>query len=188
MEHKCWAGGEEEMRRRVRDQGTCSIIALEAGLPVAQLYLRAYRAGFRSEGLYDGAWWADLRVVEDRVALPSRTALLGCWHVGRVREPDGTDREAPEYRGRGLGRALLEGAIAWLRGGAPFEALAAKATDCEDRRYLSFVGGLPLPVFESLGFERLASFDDPDFPTDAERNPALAGGDHPGRFHLVRLA
>jgi GNAT superfamily N-acetyltransferase len=187
LERKCWVGGEEEMRRRVREQGTCSIIALDGELPVAQLYLRAYRTGFRSGGLYDGAWWADLKGVEDRVELPPRTAVLGCWHVGRVREADGTDREAPEYRGRGLGKALLEAAIDWLRSESPFGALAAKATDCEERRYINFVGGLPLSIFESLGFERIASFDDPYFPPAAQQGPDLRVAEHPERFHLVLL-
>jgi GNAT superfamily N-acetyltransferase len=187
LERKCWGGGEAEMRQRVREQGTCSIIALDGELPVAQLYLRAYRPGFRSGGLYDGAWWADLKGVEEVAELPRRTVLLGCWHVGRVREADGTDREAPEYRGRGLGKALLQAAIDWLRSAAPFEALAAKATDCEDRRYINFVGGLPLSIFESLGFERIATFEDPYFPPAPERHPDLALAEHPERFHLVLL-
>jgi GNAT superfamily N-acetyltransferase len=188
LERKCWRGGEEEMRRRMREQGTCSIIALEGGLPVAQLYLRAYRTGFRSpNGLHDGAWWADLKGVEDRAELPTRTAMLGCWHVGRVREEDGTEREAPEYRGHGLGKALLEAAVDWLRTGTAFEALAAKATDSEDRGYISFVGGLPVSVFESAGFERVASFDDPYFLAAPEAVPAEAVAERPARFHLVRL-
>jgi GNAT superfamily N-acetyltransferase len=185
MERKCWIGGEEEMRRRIREQGTCAIIALDAGVPVAQLYLREYRAGFRSEGLYDGAWWADLKGVEDRVEIPPGTVMLGCWHVGRLRESDGTEREAPEYRGHGLGKRLLERAVEWLRSESPFRALAAKATDSEDRRYINFVGGLPLSTFESVGFRRLASFDDPYFPSGSELDPALAVADQPARFHLA---
>jgi GNAT superfamily N-acetyltransferase len=185
LERKCWAGGEEEMRRRIREQGTCSIIALDADLPIAQLYLRAYRPGFRSDGLYDGAWWADLKGVEDRVELPAGTVMLGCWHVGRVRETDGTEREAPEYRGHGLGKRLLEGALDWLRSESRFRAVAAKATDSEDRGYLNFVGGLPLSTFESVGFRQIVSFDDPYFPSGPDLNPALAVAEHPARFHLV---
>ena len=116
------------MRQRLEDQGTCSIIARDAGRPVAQLYLRAHRPGFRSPGgLMDGAWWADLKGVPGTVSLPSRTALLGCWHVGRVRLPDGTEAEAEEYRGRGLGIALLEAAADWLRTpGSPFRRARRK--------------------------------------------------------------
>lgn len=156
---------------------------------MAQLYLRAYRRGFRAaRGAYEGAWWADLKGVEDRVALPVRTAMLGCWHVGRVRETGGEEREAEEYRGRGVGVGLLRHAIDWLRAGsAPFDALAAKAADCEARPYLNWLGGLALPTFTALGFESLASFEDPYFGELAERPEVWAGVAHPARFHLVLL-
>ena len=38
LECRCWRGGEEVMRSRIEAQGTCSIIGLDAGRPVAQLY------------------------------------------------------------------------------------------------------------------------------------------------------
>jgi GNAT superfamily N-acetyltransferase len=189
LERRCWRGGEEEMRRRVRDQGTCSIIALDAGQPIAQLYLRDYREGFRSpRGLHDGSWWADLKGVEDAVTLPPRTAMLGCWHVGRVRDADGTEREAEEYRGRGLGIGLLRAAVDWLRSPeARFDALAAKGTDSEDRAYIGWIGGLPASAFESLGFERVATFEDPYFVAEPEAVPDTAVAEHPARFHLMLL-
>ena len=186
LERKCWAGGEAEMRERMAAQGTCAIVALDDGVPVGQLYLRAYRPGFRAEkGLWEGAFWADLNGVEDRVELPERTLMLGCWHVGRVRDADGAEREAPEYRGRGIGKALLEGAVAWLGAQDRFTALAAKATDSEDRGYIGFVGGLPLSAFTEAGFERLASYDDPCFLADPGVVPESAVAEHPARFHLV---
>jgi hypothetical protein len=189
LERRCWRGGEEEMGRRIEDQGTCSIIALDAGRPVAQLHLRGYVRGFRSpRGLHDGSWWADLSGVEDEIELPARTAMLGCWHVGRVREADGTETEAEEYRGRGVGAGLLAGVVDWLRSAAaPFDALAAKAADSSDRGYLGWLGGLPLGAFESLGFERRASFDDPYILADPEAVPESAVAEHPARFHLVVL-
>jgi len=189
LERRCWAGGEEEMRRRIRECGTCSIIGLDRGRPVAQLYLRAYQRGFRAaRGAYEGAWWADLKGVEDRIELPARTAMLGCWHVGRVREVDGEEREAEEYRGRGVGIGLLRRAIDWLHAGsAPFQALAAKAADSEARAYLNWLGGLALPTFNELGFERLASFEDPYLEELAERPEVWSAAAHPARFHLVLL-
>ena len=189
LERRCWRGGEEEMRQRLEDQGTCSIIARDAGRPVAQLYLRAHRPGFRSPGgLMDGAWWADLKGVPGTVYLPSRTALLGCWHVGRVRLPDGTEAEAEEYRGRGLGIALLEAAADWLRTpGSPFDALAAKATDSEDRGYIGWIGGLPRSAFAALGFQCLATFEDPYLLAEPEAVPESALAEHPARFHLMLL-
>jgi GNAT superfamily N-acetyltransferase len=189
LERRCWAGGEEEMRRRIGDQGTCSMVGLDGGRPVAQLYLRDYQRGFRApRGAYEGAWWADLKGVEDRIELPARTAMLGCWHVGRVREPDGEEREAEEYRGRGVGLGLLRHAIDWLRAGSsPFEALAAKAADAEARAYLNWLGGLALPTFTELGFEPLACFEDPYIQELAERPEVWSGVAHPARFHLVLL-
>ncbi len=189
LERRCWRGGEEEMRRRIDEQGTCSIIVLDDGRPVGQLYVRAYEQGYRSpSGLHDGSWWADLSGVEDRVALPSRTAVLGCWHVGRVRERDGSEREADQYRGRGVGVGLLRGAAEWLRlDQTPFDALAVKATDSADRGYIGWIGGLPASTFESVGFERLATFEDPYLLAEPEAVPDSAVAKHPARFHLMAL-
>jgi GNAT superfamily N-acetyltransferase len=189
LERRCWAEGEEEMHRRIRENGTCSIIGLDGGRPVAQLYLRAYQRGFRAaRGAYEGAWWADLLGVEDRAELPAGTAMLGCWHVGRVREEDGEEREAEEYRGQGVGIALLRQAIEWVRSGsAPFEALAAKAADTEARAYLNWLGGLALPAFAELGFEPLATFEDPYIEELAEPPEVWSTAAHPARFHLVLL-
>lgn len=187
LERRCWRGGEAEMAARIAAQGTCSIIALDGGRPVAQLYLRTYQPGFRSPGgAHDGAWWADLAGVEPETTLPSRTAMLGCWHVGRVREADGTEREAEAYRGRGLGIALLQAAVTWLQQpDTPFDALAAKAADSEDRGYLGWLGGLPLPLFVAEGFRPLTSFDDPYFLPRPANLPAHVNVPHPARFHLV---
>jgi hypothetical protein len=189
LECRCWRGGQEEMRRRMLEQGTCSIIALDAGRPVAQLYLRGYEPGFRSpRGLHDGSWWADLSGVEHEVELPARTAMLGCWHVGRLREADGAETEAEQYRGRGIGGGLLAGAVDWLRSGeAPFDALAAKAADSCDRGYLGWLGGLSLGAFEALGFEKRASFDDPYILAELEAVPESAVAERPARFHLAVL-
>jgi hypothetical protein len=187
LERRCWPGGEAEMRDRIEAQGTCSILALERGRPVGQLYVRAYIPGHRSpKGLHEGSWWADLSGAAGGLDLPERTAALGCWHVGRVRETDGTEREAPEYRGRGLGIGLLRGAVAWLRSGeAPFEALVAKAADTEDRAYLGWLGGLPLPAFVGLGFRPLLTYEDPYILAEPSAVPVDARVEHPARFHLV---
>jgi len=156
---------------------------------VAQLYIRAYQRGFRAaRGASEGAWWADLKGVEEQVELPDGTAMLGCWHVGRVREADGEERQAEEYRGRGVGIALLRRAIEWVRGeSSPFQALAAKAADTEARPYLNWLGGLPLPTFTELGFEPLASFEDPYIEEFSERPEVWSTATHPARFHLVLL-
>jgi GNAT superfamily N-acetyltransferase len=187
LERRCWFGGEDEMRHRITDQGTCSIIAVDEGRPIGQLYLRAYEPGYRSPaGLHDGGFWADLKGVEPEAELPARTVMLGCWHVGWARNADGTETEAPEYRGRGIGVALLKAAIDWAESEAsPFDAVAAKATDSEERSYISWVGNLPLPVFEAHGFERLESFDDPYFLAEPDAVPDSVVAERPARFHLV---
>lgn len=189
LERRCWRGGEAEMERRIGTQGTCSLIVVDDGRTVGQLYLRAYEPGARSpSGLHDGAWWADLKGVEGHVSLPERTAILGCWHVGRVRLPDGTEAEAEEYRGRGLGIALLEAAVRWLDAGSgPFDALAAKAADTEERAYLGWLGGLPHAPFEALSFRTVATFDDPYLVAEPDAVPeaARAVTEHPARFHLM---
>lgn len=179
------------MYRRIEEQGTCSMIALDAELPVAQLYLRRYRHGYRSPGgMLDGSWWADLKGVEERadldVELRDPTLMLGCWHVGRVLVSDGTEQEAEQYRGQGLGIALLEAAMKWCQGRPEIPALAAKATDSAERSYIGWIGGLPLKAFEELGFARLATFDDPYFVAEPQHVRAAGDVEHPARFHLVR--
>ncbi len=189
MERRCWKGGEAELLDRITGQGTCALLALDRGRPVAQLGVRAYRPNLRSPGgLHDGAWWADLAGIETQVALPERTAMLGCWHVGRVRGPDGTEREAPEYRGQGLGTALLREAVAWLRSGAaPFDALAAKAATIDTPVYLGWLGGLPRSLFLELGFRDLGAFTDPYLAAEPEAVPEAARDPQQARFHLVVL-
>lgn len=189
LERMCWRNGETEMRDRIERAGTCAIIGLDDGRPVAQLYIRAYQPGFRSQrGMMEGDFWADLKGVEPDIELPGDVALLGCWHVGRTREPDGEEREAEQYRGRGVGVALLKGAIEWLnQPDTPFGALAVKATDSEARSYIGFVGALPRVEFETLGFECLATFDDPYFVESPENIPAEVEAEHPERFHLMLL-
>ena len=191
LERRCWREKEEEMYRRIDAQGTCSIIALDGDLPVAQLYLRLYQHGHRAPGgMMDGSWWADFKGLEDdaetEMDLPDPTLVLGCWHVGRVLLSDGSEKEAEQYRGRGLGIALFEGAMSWCRSRPEIEALAAKATDSAERSYIGWVGGLPLSAYEELGFTRLATFDDPYFLAEPERVPETAIAEHPARFHLVR--
>lgn len=182
------------MRERLASQGTCSIVAVvngdgdeNAGRPVGQLYVRAYARGFRSPaGLRDGSWWADLKGVEGVVSLPERTAMLGCWHVGRVRDREGRESEAPEYRGQGVGLGLLRGAVEWMRSGAsPFEAVAFKSADCAERPYLEWLGGLPWVDVEPLGFERLALFEDPYLVAEPEAPSPEARVPNAARFHLV---
>jgi len=189
LERRCWPGGEAEMRGRIEAQGTCSLLALDGGRPVGQLYVRAYVPGYRAPGgLHDGSWWADLAGAEEGLTLPERTAALGCWHVGRVREADGTEREAPEYRGRGIGVALLRGAVDWLRSGAgPFDALVAKTAGTERREYLGWLGGLPLGEFTALGFQPLLAFQDPYLLAEPDAVPVEGRVEEPARFHLALL-
>ena len=189
LERMCWHNGEAEMLRRIQSAGTCSIIALDDNNPVAQLYIRAYQRGFRSErGMLEGDFWADLKGVEPETILSPDVAMLGCWHVGRTRDADGKEHEAEQYRGQGVGVALLKGAIAWLNhDNTRFSALAAKATDSEARSYISFVGALPRVEFEALGFECLTTFEDPYFLESPENIPAEVEAQHPARFHLMML-
>jgi GNAT superfamily N-acetyltransferase len=187
LERACWGGGEEEMRRRIERDGTCSILGLDDGRPVAQLYVRAYQPGYRApRGLHSGEFWADLKGIEAEIALPERTALLGCWHVGRVRDRDGREREAEQYRGRGVGIALARGAIDWLkRFETRFDALAVKAGASEDRSYLGYVGVLSRAMLESVGFRCMASYEDPYFAEEPDALPAEIQVDNPARFHLM---
>ena len=185
LERRCWPGGEDEIRRRIHDQGASSILALDGARIVGQLYIRAHQPGFRApSGLHDGGWWADLSGIEDQVSLPARTALLGCWHVGRTRDAQGEEHEAPQYRGKGVGLALLQGAIDWLDA-APFDALAFKAADSDARPYLGWLGGLPHSLVEPLGFRTLATFDDPYLLAEPEAPPPEARLPNAARFHLV---
>ena len=187
LERRCWPGGEEEMSARITTQGTCSLIALDAGRPVAQLYVRAYQRGYRSPGgLHDGSWWADFSGADETLTIPVRTAVLGCWHVGRVRDPDGAEHEAAQYRGRGIGVGLLEAAVAWLHAdGTPFSALVAKAAEHEDRTYLGWLGGLPEGAFTVLGFTRAGTYDDPYILAEPGAVPEAAAVATPARFQIM---
>jgi GNAT superfamily N-acetyltransferase len=188
LERRCWSGGEAELRRRIAAQGTCAVVALDGGRPVAQVGLRRFAPAFRSPAaLHDGSWWADLAGGPE-VPFPHRTALLGCWHVGRLRDSDGREYEEPSYRGRGIGTALLDAAVAWLRSGdAPFDALAVKAADDDSPAYLGWLGGLPRPLFEQRGFVPIATYDDPYLRGEPGAVPAPARTDHWARVHLMLL-
>ena len=189
LERQCWPGGEAEMGRRIDEQGTCSFIALDNGRPIAQLYLRTYEPGFRSGGMHDGAWWADLAGAEGALDIPAgRMGLLGCWHVGRIRDADGTEHPAPEYRGQGLGIRLLEAAAEWARSPAsPYDILAAKAASTEEKSYLGWVGGLPVSLFVERGFIDLGEFDDPYMRDGVDEIPPEARVETPWRFNLAAL-
>ena len=187
LERRCWPGGDEEMRARIVAQGTCSLIALDAGRPVAQRYIRQYERGYRSPaGLHEGSWWADFSGADETLALPARTAVLGCWHVGRIRDADGAEHEAAQYRGRGIGVGLLGAAVDWLHAdGTPFSALVAKAAATEERAYLGWLGGLPESAFTSLGFTRAGSYDDPYIRAEPAAVPAAATVATPARFQIM---
>jgi len=187
LERMCWGGGEDEMRRRIERDGTCSIIALDEGRPVAQLYLRAYEPGYRCpRGVHSGEFWADLKGVEGELELPERLAMLGCWHVGRVRESDGSEREAEEYRARGVGIALAHGAVEWLRRpDTPFDAIGVKAGASDDRAYLGLVGVLSRTMLEPEGFRVALSYDDPYFLAERDFLPDHIQVENPARFHFM---
>ena len=78
IERMCWRNGEAEMRARIETAGTCSIIGLDQGRVVAQLYIRRYEPGFRSpRGMLEGDFWAESKRCRARAHTFHRCGTVG---------------------------------------------------------------------------------------------------------------
>ena len=90
-------------------------------------------------------------------ALPARTLVVCCYHVGQL---DDTDARDPRYQGCGLGLRLLDHFRDWATE-AGFAAVVAKAIP-PYRPIMRFMGGQPASVYQARGFEIVADWVDPE--------------------------
>ena len=161
-----------DVRSRIRELGSTSVLAFDAGQHVAQLQFRRYDRLLRSpNGLWDPLYWGDFG--DAAPDLPVRTLSLFCYHVGQL---DDSERRDITYQGRGIGVHLLEFLIGWAKE-AGFEALVAKGTP-NVRSVASFMGGLPGNLYVDRGFALTTSWVDPQLrQVIQERGLVPAGGD-----------
>jgi GNAT superfamily N-acetyltransferase len=147
-------GTREQIAGRIAEIGSSAMLAFEGSRHVGQLQFRPYVSGTRSpDGINDPLYWMDFEGREP--ALPEKTLALFCFHVGQLEAGQARD---PRYFGRGMGTGLLDATLAWARR-AGFQAVVAKATP-PTWPIPQFMGGMPLRVYASRGFEEAASYRD----------------------------
>lgn len=169
-------GSVTEIEDRIRDLGTCAMLAFDGDQHIGQLQVRRYSAHCRSpNGLWDPLYWGDFG--ESAPLLPDDALSLFCYHVGQL---DDTERRDNRYQGRGIGARLLDEVLGWAAE-REFDAVVAKAMPSE-RKVMAFMGGQPLSVYLERGFEVVSSWVDPQLrdvlrakslvPADAEAEEA----------------
>jgi len=152
-------GEPDEVLRRIADLGSSAMLAFDGDRHVGQLQFRHYEPGIRSpRGLWDPLYWADF--AGHAPDLPARTLSVFCYHVGQL---DDTDARDPRYQGRGLGVRLLDHFLDWATQ-AGFAAVVAKAVP-PHRPVMIFMGGQPATVYQTRGFETVASWVDSELRT-----------------------
>jgi GNAT superfamily N-acetyltransferase len=169
-------GSVPEIEARIRDLGTCAMLAFDGKQHIGQLQVRRYSPDCRSpNGLWDPLYWGDFG--DGAPHLPGNTLSLFCYHVGQL---DDTERRDSRYQGRGVGAQLLDELLGWATE-REFDAVVAKAAPSE-RKVMAFMGGQPLGIYLDRGFEILSSWIDPQLqdvvrtksivPVDAESEVA----------------
>jgi GNAT superfamily N-acetyltransferase len=147
-------GDVEAVRARIRDIGSCAILAFDGARHVGQLQFRRYAADTRSPtGMREPLYWGDFGA--HAPVLPAQSLAVFCYHVGQLDDTEGRD---PRYHGRGIGLALLDHFLAWASEHR-FAAVTAKATPPE-RAVMGFMGGQPADAYAERGFEVTASWID----------------------------
>jgi hypothetical protein len=147
-------GSRAQITDRIAEIGSSAMLAFEGSRHVGQLQFRPYVPGTRSpDGINDPLYWMDFEGHEP--PLPVKTLALFCYHVGQLE--DGGERD-PRYFGRRMGTGLLDATLAWARQSG-FRAVVAKATS-STWPIPQFMGGMPVRVYASRGFEETASYRD----------------------------
>ena len=147
-------GSREQIVDRIAEIGSSAMLAFEGTRHVGQLQFRPYVSGTTSpDGINDPLYWMDFG--GHAPPLPERTLALFCYHVGQLE--DGGARDS-RYFGRGMGTGLLDATLAWARQSG-FQAVVAKATP-PTWPIPQFMGGMPLQVYASRGFEEAVSYHD----------------------------
>ena len=147
-------GDADAARARIKDIGSCAILAFDGDQHIGQLQFRRYAAGARSPtGMWEPLYWGDFGT--HAPVLPARSLAIFCYHVGQL---DDTDDRDPRYQGRGIGLALLDHLLVWAAEHG-FAAITAKATP-PVRAVMGGMGGQPAEAYVERGFEVTASWID----------------------------
>ncbi|MFQ6133757.1 MAG: GNAT family N-acetyltransferase [Armatimonadota bacterium] len=142
-------GSAQQVRAYAEEQGIASMLAFEGEQCVGQLYLKEYDPEFREPGGWTGErCWADFQVAEP-LDLEGRFLTLGCYHVG---EP---------FRGRGVGKALLEAVVGWCRGQQAIDGLVSWGLVSGSWGLIQWAGQMPHTVYGKRGFREIKKLRDP---------------------------
>src|SRR5262249_25278289 len=156
-------GEASEVVARISDLGSSALLAFDRGRRVGQLQFRRFEPGTRSRhGVWDPLYWMDFAGRAPDV--PFATVAVCCCHVGQL---DESECRSQQYFGRGIGSALLDHFLVWVRQ-RKFGAVISKATPAR-RSGMEFLGGVPPCVCDGRGFEITHTW------TDA--GPSRAGRD-----------
>ncbi len=164
---------------RIEKLGSAAILVFEKQKHIAQLQFREYDPRTCSpNGLWDPLYWGDFGI--DAPILPDRILSIYCYHVGQIDESEKRDKI---YHGMGIGKAMLEKLLYWAKDSG-FNGLTAKATP-ESRPVMSFMGGQPLSVYKTLGFETFNSFIDKELLNEVKKRGIVSDKADPREVALV---
>lgn len=86
------------------------------------------------------------------------TICLRCFHVGRTKQTETTDKNDESYYGKGIGTGLLRTAIKWAKVNSYKSIITKSGLDGFDE-FNNWAGSLPLKTYVRNGFEIISQDD-----------------------------